>query len=269
MNEMGESDYGGARSAPPTLFLLCTEPRVSDPAWLGTLLSRSGFLGDGDDGRASAFPIHAHHWAIAIGVEAGPPAHGALMAALQSIEPNKRPSLAGLDVAPDINSPHILALTITRLPVASRAQAVQKLAFMAAALSDQLGASALYWPPAQLWSSALELSQAVVAMEAQGLPPLLHFISFFQDNSPNPADHRMMTAGLGWMVGHEIELVAPVSMMRPEMLRRIARLAVDTMTHGAYSSPTRVAGLVRGEVIDIAPVDSSGAVRIVRAKVTV
>ncbi|MEQ1688897.1 MAG: hypothetical protein ABL874_10020 [Sphingopyxis sp.] len=256
----------------PTLFMLCDEPQIADPLWLGDILSRCGFLGDGDSGCGHDFPIKARYWATSIDVTAGfEPA--AQLAEERCIAP----AMIGLDILPEAAHSHVLALTLPRPPVATRPQAVQHLAAMAAALSEPLRTSSLFWPPAVLWSNAAELTHAVITMERHGLPPVLHFVAFVergakQDEASCAApdtSQDMCTRGLEWMVGHEVLLSGPLTMPRSEMLRCAARLAVDAMVHGAYSSPTRVAGLTKGEVIDIAPVDSSGAVRIVRAKVTV
>lgn len=273
---MGDSDNkdgaGRLRDAPPTLFLLCDEPRISDARWLGSTLAGLGFLGDGDDGLGHDFPIKAGYWGTPIDVTIGPAARAQLVE-----ECDDTPAMAGLDILPDAAHSHVLALTLPRPPVAARAQAVQHLAAMAAALSAPLRASSLFWPPAGLWSNAVDLTQAVIAMEQHGLPPVLHFVAFFERNAPQDAaasatqsnSQDICTRGLAWMVGHEVLLSGPLTMPRPEMLRYAARLAVDAMVHGAYSSPTRVAGLTRGERIAIAAVDRSGAVAIVQATIEV
>lgn len=262
------NDHAGSAAPTPTLFLLCQNMRIADKSWLGHIVSQCGFLDDGDDGIAHVIPNNARHWDTPIGVMGGPVAEQMLreQANLGAA------SLAGLDIVPDMQRCHIVALSLQRLPAATRARAVQRLAFMAAMLCEAVQASAMFWPPAQLWSNPNDLAAAVIAMEQQGLPPLLHFVAFSDlpaDKTDVAGGHGVGTHGLAWMVGHEIEVIAPLTLPRPEILRRCARLAVDTMVKGAYRQPMRIAGMAAGEVIDICPVDSdsSDMGRVVKARI--
>lgn len=261
------NDHAGSAAPTPTLFLLCQNMRVADKSWLGHILSQYGLLGDGDDGIAQTFPINAQHWGTSIGVTGGPVAAQMLREQANT----GAVSLAGLDIAPDIRRCHVVALSLQRLPAATRAQAVQRLAFMAATLCEAVQASAMFWPPARLWSNPNELAVAVIAMEQQGLPPLMHFVAFSELAADNldAGDHGVGTNGLAWIAGHEIEVMAPLTLSRPEIIRRCARLAVDAMVNGAYSGPMEVAGLSPGEALSIAAVDESGTVGIVRAKIVI
>lgn len=262
------NDHAGSGAPVPTLFLLCQNMRAADQSWLGHILSQYGFLDDGDDGIAHIFPINAQHWGTSIGVTGGPVAAQMLREQAQL----GAASLAGLDIVPDMQRCDVVALSLQRLPATARAQAVQRLAFMAATLCEVVQASAMFWPPAQLWSNPNDLAAAVIAMEEQGLPPLLHFVAFaylLADKTDVAGEHGISTHGLAWMVGQEIEVMAPLTLANPEILRRCARLAVDVMVKGAYAGPMEVAGLSRGEVLSIAAVDQSGPVGIVRAKIVI
>lgn len=257
-HKLGEQPHDGLS----VLFLLCDEPKIADPAWLGPVLARLGFLDDGDNGHRGAYPIDAQHWGTAIRVDAGIAVTEAVGLATKA----GGSSLAGLDLVPDARHANVLALNLGQVAESRRTQAVQHLAFVAATLTDILRVSSLFWPPAALWSNAHELAPAVAAMEGQGMPPLLHFVSFINARADS-AENCIRTRGLAWMAQKEIELAAPPAMLGGELLRRLARLAVDAMTHGVYSGPAQVPGLVAGELIEIAPLDSSGPVPIVRARV--
>lgn len=257
------NDLVGSGVPMPTLFLLCQEMRVADKSWLGHIVSQCGFLSDSDDGIAHDFPINAQHWGVPIDISGEPVAAQMLR---EQVEQGAV-SLAGLDIVPDARRCHVVALSLQRSPAVTRAQAVQRLAFLAAALVGPLGASTMFWPPAQLWSNANELADAVIMMEAQGLPPLLHFVAFNTAPTPSDGEHGIITRGLMWVVGHEIEVSAPLSFSRPELLRRAARLGVDVMANGAYSHAVTVPGLTKGEKIFIAAVDDDESVKIVRARI--
>lgn len=145
-----------------------------------------------------------------------------------------------------------LAISI-RGPVDVRAGALQRLCAVAAMLAPAVGASAMFWSPARLWTSAHALAEAVSAMEAEGLPPILHLVDF--DMVATPAGQVMRTRGLTWIVGHELRLSCPDSFSHSDGLRRLARLAIAALQPAALMPQQTIPGLLRGERLVIGAMD--------------
>lgn len=131
---------------------------------------------------------------------------------------------------------------------AARAAGLRRLCAAAALLIPLIGASHIYWQPARLWSPATELARAIIAMEASGLPPVLHLVAFGQMQWRNV---RMQSFGLSWIVGQELRIDAPRGYDAAALLRVAARLAIDAMLHGGLRGPMDVPGLQPGELLHI------------------
>jgi hypothetical protein len=131
-------------------------------------------------------------------------------------------------------------------------QQVQHLCAAAAMIAEACGAERMYWPPARLWSPVTALAEAVAASEAQGLPPVLHLVAFL------PEDGAVVTRGLAYLCGIELRLTCDVPMALPEMVRRLARLAVHAMLVGPLAPGASVAGLEPGELILVSHRDERG-----------
>ncbi len=247
----------------PTLFLLCNHALAQDEVWLGLKLGQLGFLGDGDDGRQSRFPIALRHAGTDFTIDAGP----AALALLQRLTADGQTSTTALAAPPDLADMTVLAITIAAPSPSRRAQVLQRLAYIAAALADVAGGAALYWPPARLWSSAEELAGAVIAMEQQGLPPALHFVGFTRAVEPDGQHHRVQTRGLAWVTGQELAVIGPLSLNHTELLRRAARMVVDAMVHGRYVAGLRIDGLLPGEVLQTSVADENASPVVVEARI--
>lgn len=137
-----------------------------------------------------------------------------------------------------------------------RPLAAQRLCAMAALLVPFFGAHRLYWLPAKLWSEAEALAKAVVAMEATGMPPILHLVGFAASAHPDPDRRQLVTHGLVWFTGFEICIDAQAAMPTQEIMRRIARLAVDSLLYGDPQGPLELPGLQAGETVRIRPLQS-------------
>ena len=93
-------------------------------------------------------------------------------------------------------------------------------------------------------------------MEARGLPPVLHLVHF--EPSRGAAAVSVATHGLDWFVGHELVLTCPPDFAPADALRRAARLAVDALVNGSLSGMGRIAGLDRGEWLDVGRAETGG-----------
>jgi hypothetical protein len=130
----------------------------------------------------------------------------------------------------------------------------QQLCAVTALLAEVSGATSLYWSPARLWSPTSLLADAVAAMEAQSLPPVLHIVAFDQ-SAPADGIWSLSTCGLGWLVGHEMTLNCPSAYSHSDGLRRATRLAIDAMVHRGLIGPMTVRGLTKGETLVIGPAE--------------
>ena len=148
-------------------------------------------------------------------------------------------------------------------------RAVQRLCCVAAILGTAMRAERLYWQPAHLWSPVAALSQAVAAMEAEGLPPVLHLIAFrYADTQGGTASHLLQSRGLAHFCGLELMLDYPADMAQTDALRRLARLAIHAMVAGPLRAGAAVEGLSAGETLTVGPLrrDADGMLMRVRLR---
>ncbi len=156
-----------------------------------------------------------------------------------------------------------LSAAVARAPGVSapdqgaRVLIARRLCALAALLADAAGATGMYWPPADLWSATDRLAPAVIEMEAQSLPPILHLVRFDWADAEAAPDlstaATLTTAGLAWFCGQELRLVCPRGFAPAEGMRRIARVAVDMLINGPITASQTVKGIVRRERWRIAP----------------
>jgi hypothetical protein len=131
-------------------------------------------------------------------------------------------------------------------------------------LIDLLDASHIFWTPARLWTDAPQFRDATAEMLASGMPPVLHLIAFRRSDAPGGAIVR--TRGLALFGGQEVEGRIPAGWTVAEMVRRLARLALDILLNGPVAAPRRLRGLDPGEWVSLTPVadeaDGSATVRV-------
>lgn len=139
----------------------------------------------------------------------------------------------------------------------NRVSACRELFKLAVLLIDLTGADQLYWSPAGLWSSAAAFREAVAEMLASGMPPVLHLVAF----APSGCNGALRSQGLAFFAGQEMEVRCDGGLAPREVLRRLARLAIDIMVNGAILAPRDFSGLTKGERIRAEPsTGSDGAV---------
>ena len=122
---------------------------------------------------------------------------------------------------------------------------------MQALLIDLLDASHFFWSPARLWSEAEQFRAAVAEMLASGMPPVLHLVAFRHGDARDGAAVR--THGLALFGGQELEGRMPAGWTVAEMVKRLARLALDMMLHGPIVDARRMRGLNPGEWVSLSP----------------
>ncbi len=132
----------------------------------------------------------------------------------------------------------------------------QQLCAVAALIAEVSGATRLYWSPARLWSPTTLLADAVAAMEAQSLPPVLHIVAFEQGAGAG-GQWSLATRGLGWLVGHEMTVNFPTELSQCDASDRVHRLVVAALVHRGLTGPMRVSGVVQGEYFEIRPDDTT------------
>ena len=116
-----------------------------------------------------------------------------------------------------------------------------------ALLIDLFDASHLFWSPARLWSDAPQFRASVAEMLSSGMPPVLHLVAFRRHDGEE--GEIIGTRGLMLFAGQELEAPMPPGWTVAEMVRRLARLALDMMLHGRLSDNRDLRGLAPGEVI--------------------
>lgn len=150
-------------------------------------------------------------------------------------------------------------LEFLNLPaVPARAAMAQHLCAIASLLVPVFGLTHMYWQPADLWSDAAALGAATIAMESSGLPPVLHLVAFDAPPVDEQADARLVSHGLAWFCGFELEFDGPSTLMLSDCLRRAARLAVDVMLNGDPGGPRDVPGLAADERVTLGALRSRG-----------
>jgi hypothetical protein len=116
-------------------------------------------------------------------------------------------------------------------------------------LIDLTGAEQIFWSPAGLWSDAWAFRAAVAEMLASGMPPVLHLVAFDRGGYGG----AMRSRGLAFFAAQELEMREGGGLPDRELLRRLARLAIDAMVNGAISAQRTFPGLVAGERIEVVP----------------
>jgi hypothetical protein len=151
----------------------------------------------------------------------------------------------------------VLACAPLDLPDDNRVSACREIFKLAVLLIDLTGADQLYWSPAGLWSDAWTFRAAVSEMLASGMPPVLHLVCF----DPIVPDGPLRSRGLAFFSGQELEIRNDGGLQTRELIRRLARLAIDVMVNGAIHAPRNFPGLVSGEHVGVEPVvGNDGAV---------
>ena len=131
-----------------------------------------------------------------------------------------------------------------------RLQRVQHLFVVAALIGEAFAAERLYWQPAALWSPVSALPDAVAAMEAQRLPPVLHMVAFAADEGVGEDDSAVIRSfGLAHFCGVELSLVHPATMSHGDAVRRLARLVVHALVVGPLQPGAAVPGMEQGEML--------------------
>lgn len=120
---------------------------------------------------------------------------------------------------------------------------------MAVLLIDLTGAEQLYWSPAGLWSDARQFRAAVAEMLVSGMPPVLHLIDF----RPDDATAALRSRGLAHFAGQELALRDGGGLDHKELVRRLARLAIDIMINGPVRAPREFPGMTASERIRVVP----------------
>ncbi|MBA4748490.1 MAG: hypothetical protein H2056_07230 [Sphingopyxis sp.] len=143
----------------------------------------------------------------------------------------------------------VLACVPTGILEGSRVSACRELFKLAVLLIDLTGADKIYWSPAALWSDAWTFRAAVAEMMASGMPPVLHLVAFH----PLGTAGALRSQGLSFFAGQEIEVRSDGGLAARELLRRMARLAIDVMVNGAILSPREFPGLVNSERVRVEP----------------
>ena len=212
-----------------TLWIAARDAICTDPARFASALTRLGIIELPSANDVPDWPITITGWSMPMRLVGGVAARDAFGA-----------------VGAEHDASHIMGLSLGPVDLANRPRAVQAIAHVASLIGAAVDATAIFWPPANLWSNAAELPHAVAAMEGGGMPPILHFVRF---SAPEPGE--MMTEGLAWLAGRELAATMPVTMSTADGVRRLARLAIDIMLNGPMAGDMVIAGLERGERIDI------------------
>lgn len=118
-------------------------------------------------------------------------------------------------------------------------------------LVDLFAASHVFWSPAQLWSDAAQFRAAVAEMLASGMPPVLHLIAFRRRTLGD--GEWIGTRGLAIFAGQELEARVPAGWTTADMIKRLARVALDVMLNGPVREAVQAQGLGRGERMALSP----------------
>lgn len=131
-------------------------------------------------------------------------------------------------------------------------------------LRDLFDASHIFWSPARLWSDGPQFRAAMAEMLVSGMPPVLHLVAFRRGEAGGEAVVR--TRGLSLFAGQEIEAPIPAGWTIADLVKRLARLALDLMLGGPLLEAQEVRGLQPGEVLRLRPPDRGDATPTVRAE---
>ncbi|QJQ33200.1 hypothetical protein GV829_12755 [Sphingomonas lacunae] len=242
-------------NGPGRLFMLCdperAEAAISQPAQWSDLLLRLGLLSLPLP-EMGGEPVRLLFGDARIDMVQGGAARAMLDDSLSRDATRTTKSVAELPPHMAAVGSAVIALEHGQ-PSLDRAMETQRLCALAALLAPFVGARHLYWQPARLWSAVDALAQAVTAMEATGLPPVLHLIAFVASVASSGRRLDVSTRGLDWFSGFEMMVDAPADMPEQEVVRRAARLAIDSLLNGDPSGPVDLPGLIAGETVSIAP----------------
>lgn len=114
-----------------------------------------------------------------------------------------------------------------------------------AMLVDLFDASHIFWSPALLWSDAPQFRASIAEMLTSGMPPVLHLVAFRRRDGE--AGETVGTRGLALFAGQELEARIPVGWTVAEVVKRLARLALDMILNGPFESDQDMDGLLPGE----------------------
>ena len=117
-------------------------------------------------------------------------------------------------------------------------------------LIDLFDASHFFWSPARLWSDAPQLRASTAEMLVSGMPPVLHMVAFRHRDAE---DARVGTRGLALFGEQELEARIPAGWTMAEMVKRLARLALDMTLNGPIRNIQRIRGLEPGEWVTLMP----------------
>lgn len=132
-------------------------------------------------------------------------------------------------------------------------------------LVDLFEASHIYWSPARLWSDAPQFRAAVAEMLTSGMPPVLHLVAFRRRGAG--AGETVATRGLALFGGQELEAEVPAGWTMADMVKRLARIALDVMLHGPVLRSQNARGLEAGEMVRLIPATGEdGAERAIRVE---
>lgn len=112
---------------------------------------------------------------------------------------------------------------------------------------DLFEASHFFWAPARLWSDASQLRTAIAEMVASSMPPVLHLVAFRR--SEVGGAEIVSTRGLALFSDQELQAHLPSGWTIADGVKRLARIAIDVILHGAIDGPQRIRGMTAGESI--------------------
>lgn len=235
-------------AGPGRLALLCdpalADPAMSHPEQQLDLLHRLGLISP-STGTDKAGAVRLDFGGVAVDMVQGAEARTLLQAMIADDDCSRPPSAV-------IGDCSVIILNLAD-DSDDRAAAVQRLCALAALIGPLAGARQLYWQPARLWTEADALADAVVAMESTGLPPILHLIGFASPAASSTGRELTSTRGLAWFAGFELQVDSPADMPKQEVIRRAARLAIDSLLNGDPGGPVNLPGLAAGERVAIKP----------------
>lgn len=133
---------------------------------------------------------------------------------------------------------------------------------------DLFEASHFFWTPARLWSDASQLRTAIAEMVASCMPPVLHLVAF-RRSGVGGAD-IVSTRGLALFSDQELQAHLPPGWTVADGVKRLARIAIDIILHGAIDGPQRIRGMTAGESISLVlrPSSAANAPAIVAVEIT-
>lgn len=150
-------------------------------------------------------------------------------------------------------------------PPDARATRLREFFKMIVLLVDLFDASHIFWSPARLWSDAPQYRSAVAEMLSSGMPPVLHLVAFRR--AERAGGDMVRTRGLSLFGGQEIESPIPPGWTVAEMVKRLARLALDIILNGPVLDARGLRGLGPGEWVSLIPIpEGAGGRSIVRVE---